>query len=101
MELKMSDDYEGMAIEWQYQLVELLKQSMAKHGVADDKAKEIVGEYMFEMGMLHDQGQIKSGGNTYVPRIGFVDSSGDILVTDEDSDLHEYAFGSTSEAYGE
>ncbi len=101
MKLKLSEEYEELAIEWQYQLIVLLKEKLEKYGVDPEKAKEIVGEYIFDMSMLHDQGEIEFNGKSYNPRMSFDDFSGNLVSTDEESNLHEYAFGSTSEAYGE
>lgn len=101
MELKISAEYEELAIEWQYQLIELLKRKLEKYGIDHAKAKEIIGEFIFDMSMLHDQEEIKVNGKSYIPRISFVDVSGTLISTDEESNLHDYAFGSTSEAFGE
>jgi len=51
--------------------------------------------------MLHDQEEIKVNGKSYKPRIGFYDFGENLVSSDEESNLHEYAFGSTIEAYGE
>jgi len=101
MNLKISEDYEELAIEWQYQLIILLKEKLEKFGVDEEKAKEIVGEFIFDLSMLHDQEEIKVNGKSYNPRISFNDFSNNLISSDEESNLHEYAFGSTSEAYGE
>ncbi len=101
MELQLSEEYEELAIEWQYQMIMILKGKLAKFGVSEDKAKEIVGEFAFDFAMLHDQQEIKFNGKSYNPRISFYDFGGILISSDEESDLHEYAFGSTSEAYGE
>ena len=101
MELKITEDYEEIAIEWQYRLVELLKEKLEKFGVNKERAKEIVGEFIFDLSMLHDQEELKVNGKSYKPRISFDDFSGNLISSDEESSLHEYAFGSTSEAYGE
>lgn len=101
MQLKISEEYEELAIEWQYRLIELLKEKLAKHGLHDEKAKEIVEDFIFDVSMLHDQEEIRVNGKSYNPRISFNDFSGNLVSSDEESNLHEYAFGSTSEAYGE
>ncbi len=101
MELKVSEEYEELAIEWQYQMILLLKEKLSKFGVSDDTAKEIVGDFIFDLSMLHDQGEIKVNGKSYNPRISFYDFGNNIISSDEESNLHDYAFGSTGEAYGE
>ena len=101
MELQISEEYEELTIEWQYQMILILKEKLSKFGISDDKAKEIVGDFTFEFAMLHDQEEIKVNGKSYNPRISFFDFGENLISSDEESNLHEYAFGSTSEAYGE
>ena len=101
MELKISEEYEELAIEWQYRLVKLLKEKLAKNNVDKEIAKEIVGEFIFDMSMLHDQEEIRVNGKSYNPRISFDDFSGNLVSSDEESNLHDYASGNISSVYGE
>ncbi|WP_415776318.1 hypothetical protein ACMYQ1_09960 [Shewanella oncorhynchi] len=78
-----------------------LRDKLNKFGVADDVAKEVVGEFAFDLAILHDQGEIRVNGKDYSPRIAFDNFSNALICTNEESNLHEYAFGSTSEAFGE
>ncbi|WP_097460453.1 hypothetical protein [Mangrovitalea sediminis] len=100
MEVKLSEEYEELAIEWQYQIILLLKQTLKKKGIDDAIAKDVIGDFVFDLSMLHDQGEIKLDGKSYNPRICFDDFSGSLVATDEETGLHEYAFGSTGEAFG-
>ena len=101
MELKISEEYEELAIEWQYQMILMLKNTLSKYNVPDEVAKEIVGEFSFDLAMLHDQHEIKYKGKSYNPRLGFHDFGNILVSSEEETNLHEYAFGSTSEAFGE
>jgi hypothetical protein len=101
MDLRIGEEYEELALEWQYQMICLLRDKLSKFGVADDLAKEVVGEFAFDFAMLHDQGEIRVNGKDYNPRIAFDNLSGVLIYTNEESSFHEYAFGSTSEAFGE
>ena len=101
MELKTSDEYEQLAIEWQHQMIAILKEKLSKFDVENDLAKEIVGEFAFDFAMLHDQEEIIVNGKPFNPRIVFDDHHGNLISPEEESNLHEYAFESTSEAYGE
>lgn len=101
MELQIAEEYGELAIEWQYQFIALLKEKLDKFGVAPNVAKDIVGEFSFDFAMLHDQGEISVKGKKFNPRIAFDNFSGELVCSDEESNLHEFAFGSTSEAYGE
>ena len=99
MELQINENYEELATEWQYQYICILRDKLKKYGVEDSIAQEIVGEFSFDFSMLHDQGEIKVGGKQFNPRIAFDNFSGSLVCSDQESNLHEYAFGSTSEAY--
>lgn len=101
MEVEVTEEYEELATEWQYQVILLLKEKLKKHGVADDVAKEVIGDFTFDLSMLHDQGEIKVNGRSFNPRISFDDFGGKLITSDEETNLHEYAFGSTSEAFGD
>ena len=62
---------------------------------------DVIGEFTFDLSMLHDQGEIKYEGKAYNPRICFDDYNGNLISMNEETNLHDYAFGSTSEAFGE
>ena len=79
----------------------ILKEKLSKFGISDERAEEIVGEFAFDFAMLHDQEAIKHNGKSYNPRISFYDFDENLISSDEESNLHEYAFGSTDEAYAE
>jgi hypothetical protein len=96
-----SSSYEDLAIEWQYAIILLLQKHLRARNVSDKKAKEIVGDFIFDLSMLHDQEGLAVGEDVFIPRVCFVDSAGVLVTSDEESNLHDYAFGSTSEAYGE
>ncbi len=82
-------------------MILLLKQTLKKKGIDEATSKDVIGDFVFDLSMLHDQGEIKYEGKSYNPRICFDDFSGALIATDEETGLHEYAFGSTSEAFGE
>lgn len=101
MEIKVIEEYEELTTEWQYQIILMLKEKLKKSGISDESAKEIIGDFIFDLSMLHDQGEIKVDGKSFNPRICFDDFSGNLVTSEEETNLHEYAFGSTSEAFGE
>lgn len=92
---KEREEYEELAIEWQYQMILILKSKLKDAGVINETAIKIVEEFTFDFAMLHDQGEVKS----YNPRICFDDFDGNLITSEEESNLHEYAFGSVDEAY--
>ena len=101
MNFQELEQYEELASEWQYQMIILLKDTLVKHGVPREKAKDIIGEFTFDFAMLHDQSEIRHEGKSYQPKICFDDFSGNLCMSSEETNLHEYAFGNTGEAFGE
>jgi len=91
--------YEALTIEWQKEMISILQDTLKKYKVDNVLAKEIVGEFTFDFAMLHDQHEIHVDGQDFNPRIGFDDFDGNILISEDDSFLHEYAFENTHEAY--
>lgn len=86
---------EDLAIEWQYQMLAILRDSLAKHGITGDKAHGIASDFCFDFSMLHDQGYVEVDGREYSPVIVF--SEGEEAP---DFELHDYAFGNTDIAFG-
>ncbi len=101
MEPLISEEYEELAIEWQYELILLLQQTLKENKIKKKSAQEIVGDFVFKLSMLHDQGEINFNGKSYNPRICFDDFNGALVVSDEETNLHDYAYGNTGEAFGD
>lgn len=98
MKIVVDESYEGAAAEYQYQLISLLDSVLKKYKVPLDARREICGEYAFDSGMLHDQGEIRSDRVGYEPIVAFKDGER-LLVKNEYFEFHEYAFGNTSEYF--
>ena len=100
MKVINDDSYEELAAEWQFQMIQILKDKLLKYGVDAGKAKDISGEFAFELAMLQDQGQIKVNSEEYRPVICFDDLNGNLKYnSDDDCQLHDYAFGNADEAF--
>jgi len=95
----LEEEYEELAIEWQYQMILILKEKLKDAKVSDETAKKIVEEFTFDFAMLHDQEKVEVEGKSYNPRIFFDDFDGNLVTSEEKSNLHEYAYGSVDEAY--
>ena len=83
-----------------------MRQRFLEVGLSEEQSREIGGTILFDIGMLHDQSDIEGIDENevsarYIPRISFVDKEGDLLISDQDSGLHEYAFGANDSAYDE
>jgi len=101
MEFRLSDErYEELWLEWQYALAEILKYRLEAKQIKSEIAHDVVGTVLFDLAMIHDQHGIKLNGETFTPRIGFLDKAGVLVTSDEQSFMHEAAFGNADEAFG-
>jgi hypothetical protein len=96
-----SEIYEDLCAEFQYQWIASLRDVLKKHGVPTATAKEICGEFSFDLSMMFDQGEIECDGVSYRPAVVFTDDEDDpaFIAPDDGVAFHEYAFGTTDEAY--
>jgi hypothetical protein len=99
MELKLTDEYYEMCATWQGDVAEILRDVLLKKGISQDDAKDITGDFMFNLSMLHDQGEIKFGRSQFNPRLCFHDFGSTLLSIDEDTYLHESAYGVVASVY--
>jgi len=101
MEIVNNEKYEELAAEWQYQMVCILKDTLQKYKIDVNIAKEICGDFSFDIAMLQDQGEIRVEGEEFRPVICFESAKGQLMYnSDDDFQLHDYAFGNTDEAFG-
>ncbi|MCW3789772.1 hypothetical protein [Plebeiibacterium sediminum] len=102
MEIVNNEKYEELAAEWQYQMICILKDTLKKHKVDSKKAKEICGDFSFDLAMLQDQGEIRIEQEEYRPVICFENTEEKLMYnSDDDFQLHDYAFGNTDQAFGD
>ena len=101
MKIVEADNYEQLCAQFQFQWIDTLRRTLEKYGVPTAAAKEICGEFTFDLSMMFDQGEIQSGGRSYRPVIGFTDDEDEPTLTLQDGtvEFHEYAFGTTDEAF--
>jgi len=100
MQILLNNDlYEPLAAEFQYEQVRILKRILEKFGISGEKAKEITGEFTFELAMLFDQGEFDLEGETYRPSITFTSDEETHIAQPAEIDFHEYAFGTTAEVF--
>lgn len=95
------EEYEDLCAAFQRQWIELLRDTLRKHKVSAATAKEICGDFSFDLSMLIDQGELEHDGTSYRPIIAFTDDEEEprVIVRTDGPALHEYAFGTTAEAY--
>lgn len=102
MKLTESDIYENLCAEFQYQWIISLRDTLKKHGVPTFIAKEICGDFSFDLSMIFDQDEINHNGTSYRPVVTFTDDDEEdptLLSPDSSVEFHEYAYGTTDEAY--
>lgn len=99
MKIELSSQYYEMAAEWQKCLTRLLEAELRKRGIDSETAQDICGDFIFNVSMLHDQGEIRHNRTDFNPRISFDDFNGSLLSIDEDTYLHEFAYKSVAEAF--
>jgi hypothetical protein len=101
MKIVQSDKYEDLCAEFQYQWIIRLRDTLKKHGVPTETAKEICGDFSFDLSMLLDQGEIDHERVSYRPVVAFTDDADDptLIIQDGLFEFHEYAFGTTDEVF--
>jgi len=100
MIINNTDKYEELAAEWQYQMLKLLKVKLILNQVPLETAKEICGDFAFDLAMLQDQGRINVNEAKYRPVICFDDSKEQLHFNSaKQFQLHEYAYGKNSELF--
>ncbi|MGF1551310.1 MAG: hypothetical protein ACFBWO_02265 [Paracoccaceae bacterium] len=67
-----------------------MRDALKAQGLEGEKVQTAMHDAVFQLAMIHDQLGIEVEGKTLIPRLGFVDPDGVLLVSD-DSYLHEYA----------
>lgn len=100
MKINTTEKYEDLAAEWQYQMLRILKETLSRHKVTADVAKEICGDFAFDLAMLQDQGEITVESEEFRPVICFDNLEGELhFNTDDQFQLHDYAYGTNSELF--
>ena len=102
MEVTIDESYEAAASEWQYQIILILKETLINHYVDESKIEGICGDFVFDVAMQQDKGQIEVDGIELRPVICFDNFQGRLIYnSNEDIHLHDYAFGNTSQVFEE
>ncbi len=79
----------------------MLRKVLKKHGVVGQSARDICGEFSFDLAMLFDQGEFDLGGEGYRPCVAFTADEDTFYVQTAGIEYHEYAFGTTAEIFEE
>ena len=99
MDVIDKEKYEALAEKFQREQVDLLKQTLSKYGVEYAVAKEICGEFSFDLAMLFDQGELSLDKEIFRPVVAFTSDEENFFVQPAGVAFHEYAFGTVADAY--
>src|SRR5689334_23003813 len=95
----LDERYADLAAQFQREQVELLRKALKKHNVVGKVARDICGEFTFDLSMLFDQGEFDLGGEAYRPSVAFTTDEDTFYVQPADVEYHEYAFGTTADVF--
>jgi len=101
MDVVLDDRYGDLAAEFQREQVRALRRALLKYRVEPGLAKQICGEFSFDLAMMFDQGEFDLGGETYRPCVAFTADEEVFYVQPASIEYHEYAFGTTAEIFEE
>ncbi|MEM7057894.1 MAG: hypothetical protein AAF557_09935 [Pseudomonadota bacterium] len=99
MDVNFSEqEHEKLWMEWQYSLMLCLGEHLQNSGIKYHTAREVMESFFFDFAMIHDQNGIEVGGETYLPRIGFVKNNS-VITSKVESHMHEAVHGLIDDAY--
>ena len=101
MDAVLDERYGDLAAEFQREQVRALRRALLKYGVEPGLAKQICGEFSFDLAMMFDQGEIALGGDSYRPCVAFTADDEVFYIQPASIDYHDYAFGTTAEIFEE
>jgi hypothetical protein len=61
----LDERYADLAAQFQRAQIGMLRRTLKKHGIVGTTAKEICGEFSFDLAMLFDQGELELGSAGY------------------------------------
>jgi hypothetical protein len=97
----LDERYAELAAQFQRTQISMLRTVLKKYGVVGQSARDICGEFSFDLAMLFDQGELDLGGESYRPCVTFTADEDTYYVQTADIEYHEYAFGTTAEIFEE
>ena len=97
MKLLKEDEYEDLAMEFQYKIVEILDQTLKEKGIKESERADICGDFNFDLANFIDDGEIEFDDNSYSLEIAFEKDKN--LWVNSGVLFHEYAFGVSSDYF--
>ena len=99
MSVVLDERYADLAAQFQRAQISILRNTLKKYGVVGKAARDICGEFSFDLAMLFDQGALDAEGESYRPCVAFTADEETFYVQPADIEYHEYAFGTTAEVF--
>ena len=98
-----SNDYANIASSYQYKMLTCLNEALANNGIEKESRRQIMTDFAFDFGVIHDQGEEFVSDNSekpnrsFVPMIAFRDRN-EILTDGVGFQFHESAHGNVDAA---
>ena len=97
MKLLKEDEYEDLAMELQYKIVEILDKTLKEKGIKESERADICGDFNFNLANFVDEGEIEIDDNSFSVEIAF--KKDETLWVNSGVLFHEYAFGVSSDYF--
>jgi hypothetical protein len=95
----LDERYADLAAQFQRAQIAMLRDTLKKYGVVGNAARDICGEFSFDLAMVFDQGELDLDGSSYRSCVTFTADEEVFYVQPVDVQYHEYAFGTTAEVF--
>lgn len=99
MSVVLDERYADLAAQFQRAQISILRNTLKKYGVVGKTARDICGEFSFDLAMLFDQGELDAEGESYRPCVAFTADEETFYIQPAHIEYHEYAFGTTAEVF--
>ncbi len=91
MKITNDDNYTALSVEWQRQIMTMLKSTLEHHQVDQHKLKDICSSFAFELSMLQDQDYMELQGKAYRPVVCFEAENGKLYYKPHSEvQIHEF-----------
>lgn len=95
----LDDRYADLAAQFQRTQIAMLRSTLKKYGVVGEAARQICGDFSFDLAVLFDQGELDLDRVTYRPCVAFTPDEETFYIQPAEVEYHDYAFGTTAEIF--
>ena len=86
-------DYHNICVDWLYDVGKSLFETLQENDMPKDKIESVLGNFLFQLSMFYDEGGFYKVRGKLKPKLTFQNTVGELVVPEESTSLHEYAFG--------